>query len=63
MAVAKQKDFIGEFKAIYREKGKFDLKAQIPYLSKLADRYKSKGKKKPKKRWSDLLKVNSHILL
>ena len=63
MAGAKQKDFIDEFKAVYKGKGKFDLKAQIPYLSKLADRYKRKGKKGPKKRWSDLLKVNIHSLL
>ena len=63
MAGALQKDFIDEFKAVYKEKGKFDLKAQIPYLSKLGDRYKSKGKKGPKKRWSDLLKVNRHSLL
>ena len=57
MAGAKQNDFIDEFKAVYKEKGKFDLKAQIPYLSKLGDRYKRIGKKGPKKRWSDLLKV------
>ena len=63
MAGAKQNDFIDEFKAVYKEKGKFDLKAQIPYLSKLGDRYKRKGKKCPKKRWSDLLKVNIHSLL
>ena len=63
MAGAKQKDFIDEFKAVYKEKGKFDLKAQIPYLSKLGDRYKRRGKKGPKKRWSDLLKVNINSLL
>ena len=63
MAGAKQNDFIDEFKAVYKEKGKFDLKAQIPYLSKLGDRYKRRGKKGPKKRWSDLLKVNIHSLL
>ena len=63
MAGAPQKDFIDDFKAVYKEKGKFDLKAQIPYLSKLADRYKRRGKKGPKKRWSDLLKVNIHSLL
>ena len=63
MAVAPQLEFIDEFKAVYKDKGKFDLKAQIPYLSKLGDRYKRKGKKDPKKRWSDLLKVNIHSLL
>ena len=62
MAGAKQKDFIDEFKAIYREKGKFNLKAQIPYLSKLGDRYKRIGKKDPKKHWTDLLKVIIHSL-
>ena len=63
MAGAKQNDFIDEFKAVYKVKGKFDLKAQIPYLSKLGDRYKRRGKKDSKTRWSDLLKVNIHSLL
>ena len=63
MAGAKQNDIIDGFKAVYKEKGKFDLKAQIPYLSKLGDRYKRKGKKGAKKRWSDLLKVNIQSLL
>ena len=62
MARAQQNDFIDDFKAVYKEKGKFDLRAQIPYLSKLGDRYK-RGKKGPKKRCSDLLKVNIHSLL
>ena len=63
MAGAKQNDFIDEFKAVYKAEGKFDLKAQIPYLSKLGDRYKRRGKKGPNKRWSDLLKVNINSLL
>lgn len=50
--------FMDDFKTVYNEKGKHDLKAQIPFLSKLADRYKKRGKKDPRKRWSDLLKVS-----
>ena len=63
MAGDTQNDFLDEFKAVYKEKGKFDLKAQIPYLSKLGDRYKRKGENDQKKRWSDLLKVNIQSLL
>lgn len=51
-----QQDFMTEFRAIY-SKAKHDLKSQIPYLAKLADRYKNRGKKDPRKRWTDILKV------
>lgn len=63
MAEALQRDFMDDFKRVYKEKGKHDLKAQIPYLAQLADRYKRLGEKDPKERWSDLLKVKYDRLL
>ena len=52
-----QNDFMKDFKAVYEQNGKHDLKAQIPFLAKLAEKYKNRGKKDPRKRWTDILKV------
>ena len=32
-------DVIKEFKEVYRDKGKYDLKSQVPYLARLAQHY------------------------
>lgn len=58
MANAQPNDLIDEFKLVYKEKGKNDLKAQVPFLSRLANKYRKLGEKDPTEHWTDLLKVN-----
>lgn len=52
------RELVAEFKASYREKGKDDLKSQVPFLSRLADVYVKRAETSSMK-WVELLKVSS----
>ena len=47
---------IADFQAAYKKHGPFNLEEQVPYLCKLADRYKHLYEKND--HWMDCLKVS-----
>ena len=49
-------EMMSEFKKSYKENGRYDLKSQVPYLSRLADIYVSRSESSSLK-WGGLLKV------
>ena len=55
------KELINEFQAVYKQKGRYDLKSQVPYLSRLAEIYVKRSETSSLK-WVELLRVcNSEI--
>ena len=51
-------ELMDEFKAVYRRNGRYDLKSQVPYLSRLAEIYMKRSEASSLK-WVELLKVRS----
>ena len=59
------KELIDEFKAVYKQNGRYNLLSQVPYLSRLAEIYVKRSKTSSLK-WVELLKVRiamNHIML
>ena len=54
------KELIDEFKAVYKQNGRYDIKSQVPYLSRLAEIYVKRSETSSLK-WVELLKVQSPI--
>ena len=47
---------IDEFKAVYKRNGRYDIKSQVPYLSRLARVYEKRSETSSQK-WVELMKV------
>ena len=53
---------IEEFKAVYKQNGRYTLMSQVRYLPRLAEIYLKRSKTLSLK-WVELLKVRNHIIL
>ena len=56
------KKLINDFQAVYKEKGRYDLKSQVPYLSRLAQIYVRRSETSSLK-WVELLKVCNSVIV
>ena len=55
-------ELIDEFQAVYKQRGRYDLKSQVPYLSRLAETYVRRSETSSLK-WVELLKVCNSVVL